>query len=223
MINKEIIDMPRKTLALISGLVLVTVILFAVALRASKTSNNPTPTPSPMNEQTQMQVSPTVSMAHSVLTLSPNPINVAPGGQGQVTVNIDTSDNSVTAVQLELAYDPNSITNVKVVSGSLFQNPVVLIDKNNTQTGRYTYAFGITPNHPTIQGTGTVATVTFTAKATSGTSQLALLPTSLVTARGITASVLKSASGTIVSIGSAQQGQTMQQNPAMMQHTTTGY
>lgn len=218
MINKEVKHMPRKTLALISGLVLVTVVLFAVALKASKTANNPTPTPSPMNEQTNTQVSPTISMAHSVLTLSPNPINVLPGGQGQVSVNIDTSDNSVTAVQLELAYDPNSITNVKVTAGSLFQNPVVLIDKNNAQTGRYTYAFGITPNHPTIQGTGTVATVSFTAKSSNGTSQLALLPTSLVTARGITTSVLKSATGTIVSIGSSTQS--TQTRPAT---NSTGY
>lgn len=217
--------MPRKTLALISGLVLVTVILFAVAIRASKTSNTPAPTPSPMTGQTQMQVSPTISMAHSVLTLSPNPVNVLPNGQGQVSVNIDTSDNAVTAVQLELAYDPNAITNVKVTPGALFQNPVVLIDKNDPQTGRYTYAFGISPNHPTIQGTGEVATVTFTAKAANGTSQLALLPKSLVTARGITASVLKSATGIIVSIGSAnsavQQPQSAAQNPAM--RSTTGY
>jgi hypothetical protein len=203
--------MPKKTLALISGLVLVTLILFVIALRASKTTINPT---NPQISQTpQAQVSPTVSMAHSILTMSPNPVEVAPGRQGQVTVNIDTATNPVTAVQLELAYDPNIITNLKVTPGALFQNPVVLRDINNTQTGRYTYAFGITPNKPTIQGTGVVAIVTFTAKNIPGQkSQLALLPTSLVTAQGISTSVMKSAAGTLVSITSSAQGTTVQKN-----------
>ena len=205
------IDMPKKTIALISGLVLVTLILFVVALRASKTTNQ-SQTPTTTTQQTQTQVTPTLAMAHSVLTMSPNPVNILPGGQGQVSVNIDTSDNDDTAVQLELAYDPNVITNVKVTPGPLFQNPVILIDKNNVQTGRYTYAFGITPNHPTVRGTGAVATITFTAKNTRGSSQLALLPTSLVTARGISASVMKSATGTLINVGSAQSSQTVPAN-----------
>jgi len=135
--------------------------------------------------------------------LSPNPVTVQSGQQGTVTVAIDTSDNNVTAVQLELGYDPTVITNVHVTSGPFFQSPVVLINKNNVQTGRYTYAFGIQPNQPTVKGTGTVATITFFAGGSLGKqSQLALLPTTLVTARGIASSVLKSATGTLVVVGS---------------------
>ncbi len=191
--------MPRKTLALISGLVLVTLVLFIVALRSN---NNPAPEapPSPP-PSTQTQISPTVP-AHSVLTLSPNPLTVTAGKQGSAEVNIDTSDNEVTAIQLEIAYDPNFISNVKVTPGALFENPVLLINKNNVQEGRYTYAFGIMPNRPTIKGIGPVATITFTALNKPGEqSQLALLPTSLVTASGISESVLKSASGTLIDIG----------------------
>lgn len=189
--------MPRKTLALISGLVLVTVVLFIVALRSN---NNPTPAPEPTSlPSTQSQISPTIP-AHSVLSLSPNPATVVPGGKGEVAVNIDTSDNEVTAVQLEIAYDPNFIGNVKVTPGALFENPVLLINKNNVKEGRYTYAYGIMPNRPTVKGVGAVATITFTALK-SGASQLALLPTTLVTARGISESVLKSATGTMIQIG----------------------
>ena len=190
--------MPRKTLALISGLVLVTLVLFIVAL---KSNNNPTPAPTPApTPSTQSQVSPAVP-AHSVLSLSPNPVTVAPGKKGEVAVTIDTSNNDVTAIQLEIAYDPNFISNVKVTPGALFENPVLLINKNNVQEGRYTYAFGIMPNRPTIKGIGPVATITFTAlNKPGGQSQLALLPTSLVTASGISESVLKSASGTLVEI-----------------------
>jgi len=189
--------MPRKTLALISGLILITLILFIIAL---KNQNTPVPaslpSPSPL---IQSQISPSVP-AHSILTLSPNPVIVAPGEQGSVDVNVDTSDNAVTAVQLEIAYDPNFITNVKITPGTMFENPVLLINKNIVKEGRYTYAYGIMPNRPTIKGVGAVATITFTALNKSGLSQLALLPTSLVTAQGISESVLKSASGTLIEV-----------------------
>lgn len=195
--------MPRKTLVLISALVLVTVVLFIIALRSSNQPSTQQPTPS----QVMQQAVPT-SVAHSVLTLSPNPVIVAPGQQGSVNVNIDTADNNVTAVQLEIAYDPNVVSNVQVAPGPLFSNPVVLINKNSVQNGRMTYAFGIAPNQQTVQGTGVVAMVTFTAKssAVGKQSQLALLPTTLVTARGIASSVLKSSSGTIINVSSAGGG-----------------
>ncbi|HWY79418.1 MAG TPA: cohesin domain-containing protein, partial [Candidatus Sulfotelmatobacter sp.] len=172
--------MPKKTLALIAGLVVVTIVLFIIALRAGQQQQAPS--------IPQIAVQPTVAVpAHSVLKLGPNPLTIAPGQQGSVDVTIDTSDNNVTAVQLELGYDPNIVSNVKVTPGPLFTNPVVLINKNNPQTGRYTYAFGITPNAQAVKGTGVVATVTFTAlPGTLGKSmQIGLLSTSLVTARGI--------------------------------------
>jgi len=188
--------MPKKTLALISGLVLVTVILFVIALRSNQQS---TLTPvKPSGEATQ--ASPTVSVAHSVLALSPNPVNVAQGGVGKVDVEINTSDNSVTAVQLELSYDPKAVRNVQIVPGALFKSGVVIINKNDPVTGRFTYAVGITPSQTPVKGTGVVATISFTA-GTAQTSQLTLLPTSLVTARGVATSVLKSSTGTQIIVG----------------------
>lgn len=187
--------MPRKTLALIVGLVLVTIILFIIALNtgerqtSTQTMQQPTtqPTPTPI--------------AHTTLTLSPNPVDLLSGKQGTVDVMIDTSDNKVTAVQLELIYDPLIIGNLKIVPGKLLPNAVVLINKNDAKTGRMTYAFGIAPNQPTVNGKGVVATITFTARGALGTqSSLTLLPTTLVTAQGVSDSVLKSSSGTVVNI-----------------------
>ncbi len=189
--------MPKKTLALISGLVLVTVILFVIALR----SNQQTPPTTVQPSGEAMQPSPTESVAHSVLALTPNPVNVLPGGAGRVDVTIDPSDNPVTAVQLELSYDPNAVTNVKVTPGPLFTGGAVIINKNDPVKGTFTYAVGITPSQTPVTGSGVVATITFTA-GSAGTSQLTLLPTSLVTARGIASSVLKSSTGTEVVIGS---------------------
>jgi hypothetical protein len=187
--------MPRKTLALISVLVIVTVILFIVALRTGEKTTQP-------NSQAVGQISPVpTSVAHSVLSLSPNPVLVQSGQPGQVDVVINTSDNAVTAIQLEIAYDPNIISNVKVTSGSLFSNAVTLIDKNRIQEGRYTYALGISPSSSTINGQGNVATISFVTKNVTATqSQLALLPTTLVTARGVASSVLKSATGTLITV-----------------------
>ena len=208
------IFMPKKTLALISGLVLVTLILFVVALK----SNKQTPVAPPSQHSSmQTQVSPTVP-AHSVLNLSPNPVNVIAGQKGSVDVNIGTSDNEVTAVQLEIAYDPKYITNVKVTPGPLFSNPVVLFDKNNIKEGRLTYMYGIAPNGQTIKGTGIAATISFTALSKIGNTQLTLLPTTLITARGISDSVLKQASGTLINVVTSAQGTSTTSNSASMTH-----
>jgi len=209
--------MPKKTLALISGLVLVTVVLFIIALKSNQQSNQTPGTPSP---STVMKPSPTISMAHSVLSLSPNPVTVAPGTQGKVDVNIDTADNAVTAVQLEVAYDPKVISNVQVTPGILFQNSITLINKNNPPTGRLTYAFGRTPGQTPVSGTGVVATITFTANASTQPSQLILLPSTLVTARGVATSVLKSSTGTQIIVGSAGGNVMMKQNTTT---PSTGY
>ncbi len=194
--------MSRKTLALISGLVLVTLVLFVIALR----SNQGTPKTNVVPTETAMEPSPTESVAHSVLSLSPNPVNVQAGGRGTVEVNIDTSDNAVTAAQLEIAYDPEVLSNVVVTPGPLFQNAVVLINKNDPATGRFTYAFGRTPGQTPVTGTGVVATISFTARAATSPSQLTLLPASLVTARGVANSVLKSSTGTEIIVGSGGAG-----------------
>ncbi|MEK7571046.1 MAG: cohesin domain-containing protein [Patescibacteria group bacterium] len=205
--------MPKKTLALISGLVLVTIILFIVAFNANRQQQEQqsqiVPSSAPIAQGTPAPSVP----AHSVLSLSPNPLAVAPGQQGKIDVAIDTSDNDVTAVQLELSYDPTLVSNVQLTPGALFENPVVLINKVNAQEGKVTYAVGITPNRPTLKGTGSVATITFTAKGQIGSqAQFNLLPTTLVTARGVAQSVLKSSTGTTIIIG---QGQTNAEVPAV--------
>lgn len=194
--------MPRKTLALLVGLVLVTVILFIIALQ---TGNKAT-----RMEQAKVQATPTPDVAHTTLTMSPELVQVAAGRQGSVDVMIDPSDNQVTAVQLELMYDPSMISNVKVVAGPAIPNPNVLINKDDPKTGKYTYAYGIQPNQPTVNKKGVAAKITFTARGTAGKqSQIIMDKSSLVTARGVAGTVLKSGTGaTVVIGGSAAAGQT---------------
>jgi len=186
--------MPRKTLALIVGLVVVTVILFYIAV---KTGEKQTPPPQP-----EAVVQPTKAVAHSVLSMSPNPVQVVPNQVGTVEVLLDPAGDQVTTVQLELSYDPAMLSNVKVVSGPLFTSPLVLINLNNQQTGRYTYVFGLQPNQKIVNAKGTVATITFTARGALGKkSEIKLLPSSLVAAQGIPTTVLKEGTGTTVVLG----------------------
>jgi len=208
-------DMPKKTIALISGLVIITVILFFIAINSSSTPPPDKPSDTAMKEDSMNdtvsppEASPTTPQ-NSILSINPNPLSVKPGETGTAVVSLNNMGNEVTAIQLEVAYDPNYITNVKVSPGELFSTPVVLINKNNQQEGRYTYAYGIMPNHDPITQSGQVAIITFTAgNKPVDASQLALLPTTLVTARGISNSVLKSATGTLVQISGAS---AMQEN-----------
>lgn len=187
-------SMPRKTLALLVGLVLVTIILFIIALQTGKKQ------PQQM-QQKKIQATPTPDVAHTVLAMSPEVVEVGSGRAGSVDVVIDTSDNDVTAVQLELLYDPTMLSNVKIVSGPAFQNPLVLINQNDPITGRYTYAYGVQPNQKTVEGQGVVAKITFIARGVAGKqSQIIMQPTSLVTAKGVAGTVLKSGTGATIVI-----------------------
>lgn len=209
--------MPKKTLALITGLVVVTIVLFIIALRAGQQQRQQSPA-APQGHMMKQQPTPVVP-AHTVLKLGTNPLTVSPGQTKSVNITMNTSDNNVTAVQLELGYDPHIISNVKVTPGPLFPNPGLEYGKNNPTAGRYTYMLGISPSGKAINGTGVVATVTFTVlPGTTGKSmQLGLLPTSLVTARGVAQSVLnvQKTTGTVITVGNATAA------PAML-HTATG-
>lgn len=196
--------MPRKTLFLLVGLILVTIVLFIVALQTGNKQSLKT-------EQANVQATPTPDVARTVLSMSPEVALVPSGRTGSVDVMIDTSDNEVTGVQLELLYDPTMLSNVKVVAGPLVPNPLVLTDKNSPSTGTYTFAYGVPLNQPTITGKGVVATITFTARGVAGKqSQIIMQPTSIVTATGVSGTVLKEGTGATVVIAAPTGTQTRQ-------------
>ena len=184
--------MSKKTLALIVSLVILTAVLLIIALQTSnRQSSNPT------GDETA-QATPTPP-AESVLAMTPESIDLSTGATGTQTVDvtIDTGTNQVTAVQLELGYDPSVIRNVVVNPGTFLTSPTVLINNDDSDTGRVSYALGISPAQDPKNGSGTVATISFTVapNADITETEITLLPRSLVTARGVGPSVLKSASG----------------------------
>ncbi|MBI4089440.1 MAG: hypothetical protein HY424_01875 [Candidatus Levybacteria bacterium] len=174
--------MSKRTLFLIFALFIIASTLLAVALY--KPSLNPTltilPTPTPKELVGQTSLifgSPLLSSSAASLSYS-------------LPINIATGTNKVTAVQLELQYDPLILTNISVSPGSFFQNPVVLLNQIDTKTGRISYAFGINPTDQGVAGQGTVAILNFKAL-TSEKTAIIFLPKTLVAAEGTTQSVLK--------------------------------
>jgi hypothetical protein len=189
--------MSRKTLALLTSLLLITGVLLALALTSSKKE----PVAPEQQQPITTEPSPTTPVAYTVLSMQPNPVTVT-NGQGSVDVMINTDQNDVTAVQLELQYDPKVLSNVKVIQSDLFENTVVLLNQTDTKNGRISYAMGIPPSQQPIKGTGKIATITFSARATEGitSTELSFRPLSLVTAQGISTSVLKESTGTTINL-----------------------
>ena len=185
--------MSRRTLFLIFALFLITAVLLVLALYQPQA---PKVAPVPVVKEAVAQTSlsfgtPTVATSSSFVTTNYS-----------MPINISTGKNKVTAVQLELQYDPLLLTNVKVTPDLFFPKPNILLNQVDVKTGRVSYAFGIGPTDQGVVGTSTVATLTFSVKA--GTLQktaVVFLPKTLVTAEGIAESVLKPTSAGVFMIG----------------------
>lgn len=178
--------MSKRTLFLIFALFLITFVLLMMALY------QPTAT-----KTTQTVVVPKEPVAQTILSFgSPSVATSSSTTIKNYTlpINISTGKNQVTAVQLEMQYDPKVLTNVVLAPGSFFTNPDVLLNQTDVKTGRISYAFGVGLKDSGVVGKGIVANLTFSVKAnTLEEPTILFLPKTLVTAKGINESVLKEA------------------------------
>ncbi len=175
-------SLPRRTTFFIAALALITVFLLYLAITqypgsVKKTPTAPKPTPTPV--------------AQTVLSLELQPATSS-SKMRTVDVHIDSGGNEVTAVQLELSFDPAAFSSVTATPASFFANPDVLFKDLNMKTGNFTYALGITPTQLPVKGAGTVIELQLLpAASASGSTVVKILPKSLVTAKGVVQSVLK--------------------------------
>lgn len=169
----------NRTFLLILLLIVSAVGLLALSLNLNRTE---TPTPTP------------VSIAQTTLAMT-TPI-ASTSGLLDSDISINTNGNSVTAVQIELSYDPKDLGSVDISPGTFFKNPTELFKKIDAQNGRVSYAIGVSLGEKGATGSGVVATLSFSKFKTVGTTSISFLPKSLVTSEGISQSVLKSATGT---------------------------
>lgn len=190
--------MSKRTLFLIFALFIITFALLMLAIyqpQASKVAQT-TPTPKEPVAQTTLSFgSPAIATTSSALTLDYS-----------LPINITTGKNKVTAVQLELQYDPLILTDVEVVPGPFFANPDILLDQIDVETGRISYAFGVGLTDKGIAGKGIVANLTFSTRAASTPKKTAIifLPKTIVTAEGINESVLKPTINGLFTVGTVE-------------------
>ncbi|GEM_PF-848127 len=181
--------MAKKTLLLIVILLLTAFgllyLAFAPANKSKEVATVATPFVSPLP-------TPTPSI-QTVLTLSPNPLVIA-SPSGSLTLSIDTGENKVNAIQFELLYNPQVLTNVEILQGSFFENPITLLKNIDVKSGKVSYVLATPPNGKAKSGRGVIATLKFTTKLASGEkTDITFSPKTLVTAEKIQTSVLKTA------------------------------
>lgn len=169
----------NRTLLLILLLIVSAAGLLALSLNLNRPAS-PAPTP--------------VSIAQTTLEMS-EPV-ASTSGFLNSDIMVSTSSNSVSAVQIELSYDPKALGGVDITAGPFFKNPLELFKKIDTVNGRVSYAVGVGLREKGVSGQGVVATLSFTKLKTIGSTSISFLPKSLVTSEGISQSVLKSATGT---------------------------
>lgn len=179
--------MPKRTLGLI--IVLITITGGLVLLSVSNLK--PTSPTVPSGKQT-------ASYAKTTLTILPTPKSVGKNLY-EVPVTID-SKNKVSAVQLELTFDPKALSNVDISTGTFFKSPTVLLKKVNTETGRITYAFGLGLGQDTVSGTGTVAVIRFSPNVGFKTTQINFLPRTQVAAIDQRRSVLSTSTSALINL-----------------------
>lgn len=179
--------MSKRTLALIIVLLFVTGVLIAVAISPKQ----------PQTATPQILPTPTPA-AQSVLAITPNPLVIS-SRSAVAKVEINSYGNKVTAVQLEISFDPKKITKITLSPGDALQNAVVLLNNVDMKEGRVSYALGIAPSGNAMITKGIIATIVFQTLLASGEqTTLNFLPKSLVAAEGVASSVLKSSTGTII-------------------------
>ena len=181
--------MSKRTIALIIVLFVITVALIVLAVYpiTRKTTVSITPTPTASVAQTVLVFAPpTIASLSATATTSATPTY-------SMDVNVLTGRNKITAVQLELSYDPKALANVDITPGSFFNNPTALLKTIDKELGRISYALVITPGESGRSGTGTVAILTFKSLlATGEKTTIRFLPKTQVAAEGVAISVLKS-------------------------------
>lgn len=166
-------------------LILILILIFSVVgLLALSLSNKP--------QSATTVVS--VSLAQSTLSLTAP--RASSSGVLTSDVLINTNGNKVMAAQLEFSYNPQDISINDITAGGFFKGATELLKKIDTDNGRVSYALGVAFGQKGVPGQGIVATITFTKLKTTGTTQIDFLAKSLVSAEGMSQSVLRSTMGT---------------------------
>lgn len=147
--------MSKQTLVLIIILSLFTAALIALAVsKSSYTTQVPppnssaAPTINPHLPDTSLMFGELeIVFASQSATVAPQVINATQSGTKReptneylIPITINTGENLVTTVQLELGFDPKILTNININPADFFENPAILIHQIDLKNGRISYA-----------------------------------------------------------------------------------
>lgn len=180
---------PIKTFLLILVLALITVGLVALAVMPKQPKEEPKP---------QAQITP--NPVQTILTISSTPTPQATMSAYTTDVVINTGQNKVTSVQLELSFDPAVLTKVDIEPGSFFINPKVVLKNIDEKAGRITFALSSSDSQSAL-GQGILAKISFKTLKKGVSTAIDFLPKTKVSAEETTESVLKSTVGALFNLG----------------------
>ncbi len=168
----------NKTPLLIAGLVILTGVLLALSINSRKSPT--TPGSGEIKKD----------FANSSLIFSDEIRQSTSSGIYEMDIIIDSGDNKITGVQIELDFDPEILTEFDLTAGDFLSEPQLILKEIDNENGRASFVLGIKPEQKSVSGKGIIATVSFS-KNGNDPAFINFLPQTLVSAQGFDQSVLK--------------------------------
>lgn len=173
--------MPKKTIILITVLLIFTVGLVYVAIKTEQ-QIPPDLNEEKLTEEEITNIVPTIN-PQTQISFSPSTIDtgLSPQSTYSTNVNVNTNGQAISGVQLELAYDPALLTNVTIepAENNLFGlNPGILISSVEPDLGRISFAITLPGiDSEEVSGNANIATITFSVIPNQAqTTQISILP-----------------------------------------------
>lgn len=169
---------PKKTWIIIAGIIA----LIAIPLIIFLSSKN-------LNPLSKDNVNEKTTTARTSLSVSED-IRTISEGNYETDIIINSNGDKISGAQIELAFEPTLLTNVDITPGNFLNSPTVLTKTIDTTNGVIRYILAIKPGGETAEGTGVLATLSFT-KTSQEPTNIGFLPTSQVSTTGLNQSILK--------------------------------
>jgi hypothetical protein len=158
------------------------------------------PTPSPASSAPPITYLPE-STPQTSLRLDPKIAAINAEGNVQLDIYINTKENKVRNIQLEMRYDPAALKFVSINATELLGGKPGIIKKIDEKAGRITFSADIASQYPPIQASDEIATLVFHPLVVNAAeTDVSILPESYVGAEGVNTSVLTKTEGTTVKL-----------------------
>lgn len=143
----------------------------------------------------------TQQAGQSSIVLVPREVTLGVGKKKTISVNIDSSEDKISGVELVFSFDPKIVRVDAVLIGDFLPNSTVFINEVDNQAGKARFNVGtLTPR----MGEGAVAYVRLTALKAGKTSILPVGVETRVAAVGKTGDVLGKTDGAFVTVQTVQ-------------------